>query len=86
MAAALVSACATQRWRNELPSASPLATQIHESLNQTVISQVEIQNLTLEKAMKTWQKLIDDLPSDPAAATAKHKLAGTAHGGPQKNP
>ena len=38
------------------------------------------------EAMKTWQKLIDDLPSDPAAATAKHKLAGTAHGGPQKNP
>ena len=38
------------------------------------------------EAMKTWQKLIDDLPSDPAAATAKHKLAGTAPGGPRKTP
>ncbi|HVM63154.1 MAG TPA: hypothetical protein VMV72_20005 [Verrucomicrobiae bacterium] len=57
VAATLVSACATHQWRNELPSSSPLAARIQNALNQTVISQVEIQNLTLEKTMKMWQKL-----------------------------
>jgi TolA-binding protein len=40
----------------------------------------EIQNAqgNTTEARKTWQKLIDDLPSDSAAATAKHKLESSA--------
>jgi TolA-binding protein len=38
------------------------------------------------EARKTWQKLIDDLPSDPATAAAQHKLESSAPGAPQKNP
>jgi cytochrome c-type biogenesis protein CcmH/NrfG len=30
------------------------------------------------EARKTWQKLMDDLPSDPSAVAAKHKLEDTA--------
>jgi TolA-binding protein len=37
-------------------------------------------------ARKTWQKLIDDLPSDPAAATARHKLESFAPSASPKDP
>ena len=38
------------------------------------------------EARQTRQKLIDDLPSDPAARTAKHKLETSAPGVHPKNP
>lgn len=34
------------------------------------------------EARKTWQKLIDDLPSDPATASAKRRLENSSSGAP----
>jgi len=56
LTAALLAACATQQGRNELPSSSPLANRIQTALNETVISEIEIQDMPLEKAAKEWQR------------------------------
>jgi hypothetical protein len=54
MAVAILSSCATQSGRNELPSSSPRAAEIHKALNRTVIPQVDLENVSLEDAIKVW--------------------------------
>jgi|SRR5579871_4973199 len=49
------TSCAT-RGRNELPSSSPRAEQIHEALNQTVIPFVDLENVSIEDALKFWSE------------------------------
>ena len=54
IAAAVVSTCAAYQGRNELPSSSPRAAAIQKSLDQTVIPKVDLENVSLESALKTW--------------------------------
>ena len=53
---AVVTSCAT-RGRNELPSSSPRAAEIQKNLNQTVIRSVDLENASLENALKVWTEL-----------------------------
>ncbi len=50
---ALFSSC-THLGRNELPSSSPRAAQIHQALDQTVIPEVDLENVTPQKALAFW--------------------------------
>jgi hypothetical protein len=54
LAAAILSACATHQGRNELPSSSPRAKDIQKSLDQTVISEVDVESVSLDDALKAW--------------------------------
>jgi hypothetical protein len=54
---AVVTSCATQRGRNELPSSSPRAAEIHKNLNRTMIPTVDLENVSLEEALKVWAEL-----------------------------
>jgi hypothetical protein len=54
VAAAILSACATHQGRNELPSSSPRAKDIQKSLDQTVISEVDVESVSLDDALKAW--------------------------------
>ncbi|MGD1017697.1 MAG: hypothetical protein ABSA12_00110 [Verrucomicrobiia bacterium] len=56
VAVAVCSSCATHRERNELPSSSPRAPDIQKSLDQTVIPEIDIENKSLEDAVKAWHK------------------------------
>lgn len=56
VAAAILSACATHQGRNELASSSPRAPDIQKSLDQTVIPEIDIENESLEDALKAWHK------------------------------
>lgn len=56
VAAAILSSCATHRGRNELPSSSPRAADIQKSLDQTVIPEIDLENVSLESALKTWHE------------------------------
>ncbi len=40
--------------RNELPSSSPRAAEIRKSLDQTVIPEIDIENVKAEDALKVW--------------------------------
>src|SRR5579863_33851 len=55
-AVAIFSSCATHPERNELPSSSPRAPDIQKSLDQTVISEIDLDNVSLEDALKAWHK------------------------------
>ena len=54
VAAISLSACATHQGRNELPSYSPRAKDIQKSLDQTVISKVDVEGVSLDDALKAW--------------------------------
>ncbi|MGO9245297.1 MAG: hypothetical protein ACLPT4_14255 [Verrucomicrobiia bacterium] len=56
VAVAIFSSCATHQGRNELPSSSPRAPEIQKSLDQTVIPEIDIENKSLEDALKAWHK------------------------------
>jgi hypothetical protein len=56
VAVAVLSSCATHPERNELPSSSPRAPDIQKSLDQTVISEIDLENASLENALKAWHK------------------------------
>lgn len=56
VAVAVVSSCATHQERNELPSSSPRAADIQKSLDQTVIPEIDIENDSLEDALKAWHE------------------------------
>jgi DNA-binding helix-hairpin-helix protein with protein kinase domain len=60
VAAAVVSTCAAHQGRNELPSSSPRAAAIQKSLDQTVIPKVDLENVSLESALKTWHEASRD--------------------------
>lgn len=53
---AVCSSCATHQGRNELPSSSPRAPDIQKSLDRTVIPEIDIENASLEDALKAWHK------------------------------
>jgi hypothetical protein len=54
---AVVTSCATQRGRSELPSSSPRAAEIHKNLKSTVIPAVDLENVSLEEAVRVWAEL-----------------------------
>ena len=54
LAAITLSACATHQGRTELRSSSPRAKDIQKSLDQTVISKVDVEGVSLEDALKAW--------------------------------
>ena len=56
VAIAVCSSCSTASHlgRNELASQSPRAPEIRKALNQTVIPQVDLENVTVEDAMRAW--------------------------------
>jgi hypothetical protein len=56
VAVAVCSSCATHQGRNELPSSSPRAPDIQKSLDRTVIPEIDIENESLEDALKAWHK------------------------------
>jgi hypothetical protein len=56
VAAVVLSSCATQHGRNELPSSSPRAADIQKSLDQTVIAEIDVEGASLEEALKAWHK------------------------------
>jgi DNA-binding helix-hairpin-helix protein with protein kinase domain len=60
VAAAVVSTCAAHQGRNELPSSSPRAADIQNALDQTVIPKVDLENVSLESALKTWHEASRD--------------------------
>lgn len=60
VAAAVVSTCAAHQGRNELPSSSPRAADIQKALDQTVIPKVDLENVSLESALKTWHEASRD--------------------------
>ena len=43
--------------RNELPSSSPRANEIHKALDETVIPEVDLENVTPEEALRVWAEL-----------------------------
>jgi hypothetical protein len=50
----VLSSCSTYDGRNELPSSSPRAADIQKSLDQTVIPEIDIENESLEDALRAW--------------------------------
>lgn len=56
VAVAILSSCATHKGRNELPSSSPRVADIQKSLDQTVIPEIDLENVSLESALKTWHE------------------------------
>jgi hypothetical protein len=52
----LVTACSSSSHlgRNEVRSASPLADRIHQALDQTVIPEVDLENVSAANALKVW--------------------------------
>ena len=56
VAVAIFSSCATHQGRNELPSSSPRAPEIQKSLDQTVIPEIDIENESLDDALKAWHE------------------------------
>jgi hypothetical protein len=51
---ALLSSCANNTTRTELPTSSPRATEIHKALRETVIPQVDLEYVSVEDAIKFW--------------------------------
>lgn len=52
-----LSSCATHSERNELPSTSPRAADIQRSLEKTVIPEIDLENVSLEDALKEWHRI-----------------------------
>ena len=52
---ALFSSC-SNLGRNELPSSSPRAPEIRKAMNQTVIPEVDLENVKLEEALQIWSQ------------------------------
>jgi hypothetical protein len=50
------SACSSvgRLGRNELPSSSPRAPEIRKALNQTVIPEIDLENVKPEEAIQSW--------------------------------
>jgi TolA-binding protein len=74
---------------NDAEAQAALAMQLTNDKNgsaRLLLGEIQYAQGNAAEARKTWQKLIDDLPSDPATTTAKHKLESSAPGAPQKNP
>ncbi len=55
LVAALFSSC-SNLGRNELPSSSPRAPEIRKALNQTVIPEVDLENVKPEEALQLWSQ------------------------------
>ena len=53
---AVCSSCA-HLGRNELASSSPRAKEIHKALDQTVIPEVDLENVTAAEALNVWSEL-----------------------------
>jgi len=53
---AVFSSC-SDLGRNELRSSSPLAKQIHKALDQTVIPEVDLENVDPVHALNVWSEL-----------------------------
>jgi hypothetical protein len=51
----LVSSC-SHLGRNELPSSSPRAPEIRKAMSQTVIPEVDLENLKPEEALQFWSQ------------------------------
>ena len=62
----MFSSCSTASHlgRNEVASQSPRAPEIRKALNQTVIPELDLENVTVEDAMKAWAE----------ASRAHHRL------------
>jgi hypothetical protein len=52
---ALFSSC-SNLGRNELPSSSPRAPEIRKAMNQTVIPEVDLENVKPEEALQVWSQ------------------------------
>jgi Flp pilus assembly protein TadD len=82
----LVLANAYWRVGGRLPDAETQASRAAElaadksGSARLLLGQIYFAQGKTQDAQKTWQKLVDDLPSDPATATAKRSLANTAAG------
>ena len=46
--------------RNELPSSSPRAPEIRKALNQTVIPEIDLENVKPEEALQSWARASRD--------------------------
>jgi TolA-binding protein len=60
-----------------------LAVQLTNDKNgsaRLLLGEIQYAQGNTAEARKTWQKLIDDLPSDRAAGTAKQRLESSVHG------
>ncbi len=79
----LVLANAYWRVGGRLPDAETQAARAAELAGdkggsaRLLLGQIYFARGRTQEARKTWQKLVDDLPSDPSAAVAKRKLAET---------
>jgi len=56
VAVAVCSSC-SHLGRNELRSSSPLSKQIHRALDETVIPEVDLENVSAVDALNTWSAL-----------------------------
>jgi hypothetical protein len=54
-ALAMISSC-SQLGRNEVPSTSPRSAEIHQALDETVIPEVDLENVTAKQALETWSQ------------------------------
>jgi TolA-binding protein len=87
-------ALANAYWRaghrlNDAEAQAVLAVQLTNEKNgsaRLLLGEIQYAQGKAAEARKTWQKLVDDLPSDPAAATAKQKLESSQHSAPQRDP
>ena len=88
------SALANAYWRvgHRLNDAEAQATHAVKLTNdkngsaRLLLGEIQHAQGNVAEARKTWQKLIDDLPSDPATAIAKRKLENNAPGAPKTIP
>jgi len=74
---------------NDAEAQAALAVQLTGNKNgsaRLLLGEIQYSQGNAEGARQTWQKLVEDLPSDPAAATAKHKLESSASKRPTKIP
>lgn len=59
LAVVFFSSCA-HLGRNELPSSSPRASEIRKAMNQTVIPEVDLENVKPEEALQSWAQTSRD--------------------------
>ena len=50
---AVLSSC-SHMGRNELRSVSPMAERVHKALDETVIPEVDLENVTVQDALNIW--------------------------------
>jgi Flp pilus assembly protein TadD len=88
------SALANAYWRvghrlNDAEAQAAHAVKLTNDKNgsaRLLLGEIQYAQGNVAEARKTWRKLIDDLPSDPATATAKRKLENSAPGAPKTIP